>query len=164
MKTCPNCNTYLDDAAAVCSTCGFQFNPGPQQPMPPYNQQQQQQQVPFTPDPTDHTAEFSAQDISDNKVIAMIVYLASYIGILLAVIISKESPFVGFHVRQALKIMVTEILLGLAAAILSWTILVPVAALVCICILEVIKIIAFFQVCKGQAKEPAIIKGLSFLK
>ena len=64
MKFCPNCHLTYDDTANVCGQCG-----GPLSVIP----QQVQQQAAY--DPTDHTAEFSAQDISDNKVFAMLPYL-----------------------------------------------------------------------------------------
>lgn len=36
MKTCPNCNTQLDDSALFCTTCGTQFgNAQPQGAVPP---------------------------------------------------------------------------------------------------------------------------------
>ena len=155
MKFCPNCHLSYDDSANVCGQCG-----GPLQVIP--QQYRQQPQVAY--DPSDHTAEFSAQDISDNKVFAMLPYLMSFIGVIIALLAAPSSPYTMFHVRQGLKICVTEILLGVCAAVLAITIIVPIAAGVCMLILLVIEIICFFRVCKGQAKEPPIIKNLSFLK
>ena len=65
----------------------------------------------YTPyDPYDHTSEFTAKDISDNKVIAMLVYLMGTVGIIIALLASKDSPYLSFHVRQALKFTVLEVL------------------------------------------------------
>ena len=55
------------------------------------------------------------------------------------------------------------VLLAIAAALLAWTFLVPIAAGIAMVVLMVIKIICFFQVCKGKAKEPAIVRSLGFL-
>ena len=155
MKFCPNCHLSYDDSANVCGQCG-----GPLQLIP----QQFRQQPQIVMDPTDHTAEFSPQDISDNKVFAMLPYLMSFIGVIIALLAAPSSPYTMFHVRQGLKILVTGILLGICATILAITIIVPIAAGICIIILFVIEIICFFRVCQGKAMEPPIVKNLSFLK
>ena len=64
MKVCMNCHLTYDDAAQVCAQCG-----NPLVAVAP-------QQV----DLFDHTADFDAADISDNKVFAMLPYLMSWIG------------------------------------------------------------------------------------
>ena len=112
----------------------------------------------------DHTAEFDPKDISDNKVIAMLVYLLGIIGIFMALIGSNTSPYAGFHVRQALKFVVCESILAICTMLLFWTIIVPIAAAIAYIVLAVVKIICFFQICSGKAKEPAIIRSLGFLK
>ena len=115
-------------------------------------------------DPYDHTSEFDAKDISDNKVYCMLAYLLGTVGVILALLASADSPYTKFHIRQALKFTVVNILLAIVTAILCWTIIVPVAAGIMFTVLFVIKIICFFQICGGKAKEPAIIRGLGFLK
>ena len=147
MKYCPKCGAPCNDADAVCAACGLPLAVA----------------APLS-DPYDHTAEFDAADISENKVFAMLPYLLSIMGVLIALIASKESPFTRFHVRQALKLTVVSTLLGLASVVLCWTVLVPVAAAVCMVILFVLRIICFVQICSGRAVEPAIICKLSFLK
>ena len=135
-----------------------------QGPMPgqgaPY---QQYAQAPVF-DPYDHTAEFSPKDISDNKVIAILVYLMGTIGVIIALLASKESPYVAFHLRQGLKFLVVEVLVGIVSAVLFFTLIVPIAGGIFLIVLWVIKIICFFQICCGKAKEPAIIRSLGFLK
>jgi len=119
---------------------------------------------PYEPDPKDHTAEFTAKDISDNKVIAMMPYLAGLIGVIIALMVSKESPFVAFHVRQSLKIVVLETLLIMIMAVFCWTVVVPIAGAICYVILLVVRVISFVNICKGKAKEPAIVSSFGFLK
>lgn len=164
MKTCPNCNTQLDDNAAFCTACGTQFsNAQPQGAVPP-----QQNNVPlqgaYAYDPYDHTAEFDPKDISDNKVFAMLGYLLGTIGIIISLLASHSSKYTMFHVRQALKFTVVNILMLICTAVLFWTIIVPVAYAIMSTVLWVIKIICFFQICSGKAKEPAIIRSLGFLR
>lgn len=154
MKICPICHNQMDDTANCCTMCGARLDGQPvYQPVtqPVY-------------DPCDHTAEFDPKDISDNKVICMLVYLAGFIGIIIALLAANTSPYAAFHVRQALKITVVELLLGIVTALLCWTIIVPIAAAIAFIVLAVVEIICFFQVCAGKAKEPAIINKLNFLK
>ncbi len=112
-------------------------------------------------DPKDHTAEFDAKDISDNKVVAMLPYLLGAIGLIIAILLAGTSRYVNFHVRTALKFTVVETLIMFFCIIpfLGW-----LAYAVCAAICVVLRIIAFFQICGGKAKDPAIISGLGFLK
>ena len=151
MKFCPNCGTQMEDNAAFCPTCGAQPTAAPNGVYAPV-------------DPYDHTAEFDRKDISDNKVYAMLVYLMGTIGIIIALLAAQNSRFVAFHVRQALKIVAVNLLMTIVALVLCWTIIVPIAAGVMAVVFWVIKIICFFQICSGKAKEPAIIRSLGFLK
>ena len=180
MKTCPNCQQVMDDNLAFCMNCGTQLPAGQPAPAPqpiqtPPVAPVQPQNGPYTgnvppvqpmqiPDPYDHTAEFSAKDISDNKVISMLVYLMGAIGIVIALLAANNSPYAAFHVRQALKFTVVSILLAIVTAVLCWTIIVPIVAGFAALALLVVKIICFFQICKGKAVEPLIIRSFSFLK
>ena len=130
-----------------------------------YNQTPNYQNGPvYVADPYDHTAEFTAKDISDNKVIAMLVYLLGTMGIIIALLGAHSSPYAAFHVRQALKFTVIYVLMGIITVFLFWTLIVPLAALLAILVLFVVKIICFFSICKGQAKEPPIIRSFGFLR
>ena len=168
MKICPKCNVQMNDELAFCPNCGNPMGAGAPQMQPQMQQQQWQQQPQMQPmpvyDPFDHTGEFDPRDISDNKVMAMLPYLMGTIGIIIALLASRESAYTYFHVRQALKLTVATILLGLCSIILCWTLIVPLAAAICMFIIFVLEIIAFFQVCGGKAKEPAIIRSLKFFR
>lgn len=143
MKYCSKCGTQCDDNAASCPNCEAIFV------------------APAAVDASDHTAEFDPKDISDNKVIAMLPYLLGVLGLIVAILMSNTSKYVAFHVRTALKFVVVETLLTFVLIIpfLGW-----LAFGVCIIISLVLRIIAFFQVCNGKAKDPAIISSLGFLK
>lgn len=162
MKICPNCNCQLDDNAGFCNLCGYNFAVNNQQFQ---NQQYYGAPPQYTAPPCfDHTAEFSAKDISDNKVIAMLTYLLGTVGILIALLSSSNSDYVAFHVRQSLKILVCQVICIMAAAILFWTLIIPFAAGIASIVLTVVKVISFVEICQGKAKEPAIIKNFKFLK
>ncbi len=151
MKFCPNCGAQLEEGAAGCPSCGAVFVA---QPAP----------AAVYADPTDHTAEFDAADISENKVFAMLPYLLSVVGVIIALLAKTESRYTAFHVRQSLKIFICQALVGILSAVLAITLIVPLAGAVCEIILLVVQIICFFQVCAGRAKEPAIVNRLGFLK
>ena len=165
MRICPICHSQNGDENYYCTMCGNRL---PDEPLtlpeqPPVYQQQVPQ--PYSPyDPYDHTASFDGQDIAQNKLCAAVMYLLSIAGIIIALLAAKDSAFVQFHLRQNLKFLIAETLLALCAAVLAITFIVPIAAAVCVVILEVIKLISFFQTCRGKAKEPAIIRSLGFLK
>lgn len=169
MKVCPICHSQNGDDSYYCTMCGNRL-PDDIQPMPYQPQAQQtsyqmpyQQPIPVY-NPYDHTAEFEAQDVAKNKLYAMVMYLLSVVGILIALLGAKDSAYVQFHLRQSLKFVIVETLLGLLAGLLFFTIIVPIAAGVALAVVEVIRFITFFQVCGGKAKEPAIIRSLGFLK
>ena len=130
----------------------------------PQYQQPQYQAPPVVADPFDHTAEFDAQDVSDNKVFAILVYLTGILGVIVALLASRDSKYVAFHLRQELKFIVVQTLTAIATALISWTIIGAFAGMIFTIILGVLEIIAVFQVFKGQAKEPAIIRNFGFLK
>ena len=147
MAFCSNCGKEVPEGASVCPSCGAALGGD----------------VAKTVDAWDHTAEFDAQDISDNKVYALSAYLFSFLGVLLANVLAKESPFALFHAREALKIDVVVLVVYLLSAVFCWTCIVPIAGVILMIMLLVVKIIAFVQVCKGQAKEPWLIRSIGAL-
>ena len=161
VKICPNCQSECNDEAVFCNVCGARFAQ-PQQP--PQQQYNQQYQPPVYVDPFDHTGEYDARDISENKIFAVLPYLLGIMGIIVALLGCKDSKFARFHIKQELKFTVTNILLGIVTLVLCWTIIVPIAAGIMYIILFIIEIIAFFSACSGKAKEAAIIRSLGFLK
>lgn len=166
MKFCTKCGTQCDDMANCCHKCGAPFVSaapmGAQQaaPMGAPMGAPMVAPMPYV-DPHDHTAEFDPKDISDNKVVAMLCYLLGTIGVIIACLLSTDSKYVKFHVRACLKITVVEAILLFVNIIpfLGWLVWG-----VCTIICGVVRIIAFFQICSGKAKDPAIIGNLGFLK
>ncbi len=148
MKVCQHCNLSFADDANFCPKCNAQLLYVNIQPQP-------------MADPLDHTAQFDTKDISDNKVFAMLPYLASWIGIVIALLAAGSSPFTAFHVRQALKIQISATLAIFAAIVpfIGW-IFVGVVGVIAL----VVNIICFFRVCAGKAKEAPIVSSFGFLK
>lgn len=179
MKICPKCNANLDDSVKFCQICGcdmtgveaqYQASQEPQfnepQYQPQYNQTPQYTQPQYQPavDPYDHTSEFDAKDISDNKVMALMIYVGGIIGVIIALLAANNSPYVGFHLRQYLKFFLVETVATIVGVILCWTFIVPIAAIGLAGALLVFRIICIVQICKGQAKEGLLVRKLGFLK
>lgn len=188
MKICPNCQQAMDDNLAFCMNCGTQLPadrpapaPQPVQPPPPAAAPLPPQDAPYmnnTPpqngpynnvppvqpapvfNPYDHTAEFATKDISDHKLPCMLLYLLGVLGIIIALLMAKDSPYVNFHVKQEIKIAIIDILIAVALTALIWTIIVPLACAILLAILLVVKIICFAYVCGGKAIEAPIIRHI----
>ncbi|MBU5461268.1 zinc-ribbon domain-containing protein [Lachnoclostridium sp. MSJ-17] len=173
MKTCPQCHASLADDAAFCTNCGTPLNaaPQPEQNIQPYQQPVQQQTPPAAPaapavSPYDHTDEFSEEEVHDNKIFALAIYALSFIGIIIALLAksSDNSAYLRFHIKQMLMILITEILVGVAAAVLSWTCIGLIAGCGLLAFLGVVEIICFINVCRNKSIEPLLVRKLTFLK
>ena len=164
MKRCPFCNAELEDSVRFCRACGT-AQPGPDY-LTAAADYIPQEEVSAEPEisPWDHTAEFEAPDVAQNKLYAMLVYLLGLVGIVIAMLGAKGSEYVAFHVRQGLKLTVVDGLIVLVTARLCWTVIVPVAVAVCLVVLTVIRLVCFLWVCQGKAVEVPLIRNIGFLK
>ena len=169
MKNCPRCNSNLDDNAMYCTACGLQFAPPQEQPA--QNTYTQQEPAPGYPVPAavnqyDHTAEFSAEEVADNKLYAMLIYLTSILGIIVAVLIqkNKNSAYLEFHIKENIKLLIIETLIALATGLLSWTCIASIAGGVCLVIAIVVQLIGFFKTAGNKSIEVPIIRSFGFLK
>lgn len=169
MAFCQKCGSQVAENASFCQVCGA---PVAEQPAAPEQQPAAQYQAPqyqqYTMpiqyvDPSDHTADFDPEDISANKVVAMSAYMLSVVGILIALLAAPESKYASFHARQALKLEIVNVLVGLITALLCWTIIVPILGGIAVIVLMVVRVILFLHVCKGQAKDAPIIGKIGFL-
>lgn len=167
MRTCPNCHTQLEDDALYCPVCGsavaasIPVNPNYNEPKAEFVPPMTQEPV---PDPYDHTGDYLEEDIQNTKLIAMLVYLLDFFGIIIALLAAKESEYTAFHIRQSMKFTVIEVLLALVTVFLCWTVIIPVVAFVALIVLIIIKFVSFTQVCAGKALEPVLIRSIRFLK
>lgn len=164
MKNCPFCNAELEDSVRFCRNCGTA------QPGPDYLTSGVEYVTPETAmpelqvDPWDHTGEFEEKDAVQHRLYAMLVYLLGLVGVVVAMVGAKESEYAAFHIRQGLKLTVVDALIVMAAVLLCWTVIVPVAALIVMAVLAAVRFICFLWVCRGRAVEVPIIRSLGFLK
>ena len=167
MNFCTSCGNQLDEGALFCNNCGNAI--GEAQQAQSFQAQQPVYQPPvYQPQPVvlphDHTAEFAQDDVSENKLYAMLIYLLGIAGVIIALIAGKESPYLAFHVKQGLKITVVTAAAAVFTAATAWifgitAILFSIASVV----LAVVKIMCFLKVCEGKSVEPAIIRDFKFL-
>ena len=148
MKICPNCGAQLDDSNTFCTSCGAAL----------------ETDVVAEPQPIKQTEDAAEDDIAKNKLFGIFVYVGSVLGLIVALLGAPDSPFVRFHVRQALKLTICEAIIAVASVLLAWTVIVPVAGAIAGIILLVVTIICFINACKGRMEEPPIIKNIGFLK
>lgn len=151
MKQCPTCGAQLDDAVSFCPDCGTPLNGGTPAVAP-------------VVDPYDHTEAYDPQDIADNKLFCMLLYLINVVGIIIALLAAPDSAYVRFHIRQSIKLTICAMLLALVTGLLAWTVIVPVLGGIALVVLLVVDLICFVRVCKGQAREVPIVCKINFLK
>ncbi|MBO4415741.1 MAG: hypothetical protein J5824_07155 [Lachnospiraceae bacterium] len=161
MAYCPVCGTKLAPGITVCGKCGTTIDSADLDPVSDEN-------APFSYRSIeamyDHTAEFEPGDISDNKCFALLPYLLGALGIIITALISLSSPFAKFHLRQAVKFLVTKVLIFICSVALFWTVIVPIIGAVCLFIIFILKIVTVVQIFSGKACEPAIIRSIGILK
>lgn len=141
---CVNCGVEIPDDAKVCYNCGKRVDI-----------------LDTQVNKFDHTSEYNEADIHENKVYAMLPYISGIIGCVIAAILGKDSKYVKFHTKEAVKMYIFEGLLALLCIIpfLGW-----LAFGVGICAIFVFKIMQFVRVCGNKAIETPLISKIKFLR
>lgn len=111
----------------------------------------------------DFTSDFDENDIAENKIFAMSVYALSVVGIIIALLAAGDSAFVRFHVKEALKISILEIVTSIVTLILFWTVIVPVLGGIIALLMTIARVIGFVNVCKGKAIRAFVVRDINFL-
>ena len=136
MKYCPHCGAEIADDVRFCPTCG----------------KETVITVPVSTDP-----QFDAQDIADNRMLAMLGYLS--MGVL-PMLGCRNSAFAMHHVNQALWIFIGSMLCSLAAGILAFTVIIPILGGIALIVLFVFEIIGIVRALKGSGKPLPFIEKL----
>lgn len=119
---------------------------------------------------SDNTSQFDAQDIQNNKAMAILAYLG--ILVLIPLFAAKESKFARYHTNQGLVLCISEIAYGIAYSILtgiilaiSWRLyfLTSIIGLIGFVFL-VLLIIGITNAANGRAKELPVIGKIKLLK
>ena len=149
MAFCPKCGTKLEDGTTFCPNCGARID-----------EEKSASKTDFTEDlkkladTPDTTANYSAADINNNKVMAVLCYLG--ILWLIPFLTAKESPFVKYHLNQGLTLLI----LGLIVAAISW---IPVIGWLCGVVVFALAIIGIVNVVNGKAQELPVIGKFKLL-
>ncbi|MBO4458400.1 MAG: zinc-ribbon domain-containing protein [Butyrivibrio sp.] len=175
MKICPNCGKELADDVKFCEKCGFSIESidkneaasnmgdiGAQDVITTKLQPQMQpnfnhnQYVAY--DPKDHTSEYDARDIADNKLFAAVAYMGM-LGIAIALLVNN-SPFTRFHAKNGAALLVCEIIACVVfiVPLLGW-----VAAPILLVVLEIVRVVGFINVLKGKALELPLVSDIGFI-
>ena len=133
MKYCPHCGAEIADDVRFCPTCG----------------KETVITVPVSTDP-----QFDAQDIADNRMLAMLGYLTCGI---LPMLGARNSAYAMHHTNQALWIFIGSLLCGLVCIIpiLGW-----LAAAIGSLFLLICEIIGIVRALKGSGAYLPFVKGL----
>lgn len=115
-------------------------------------------------DEFDKTELFSEEDVKNNRLFAVLIYLTGAVGIIISMIYDKNSPYLSFHRNEGIKIAITEALILLVSLLLFWTFIIPVLGTAALITLNVIKLISASWTLKGQSKEALILRNINILK
>ncbi len=114
-------------------------------------------------DLSDHTSQFTREDIAENKTFALLPYIFGLVGIIVAAIIASDSKFVRFHIREMVKLELISYLVLFISLILTIVIIGPIVGGIISIVLFVVRVIGFVNTCYGKAKELPIISAFKFL-
>ena len=133
MKYCPHCGAEIADDVRFCPTCG----------------KETVITVPVSTDP-----QFDAQDIGDNRMLAMLGYLTCGI---LPMLGARNSAYAMHHTNQALWIFIGSLLCGLVCIIpiLGWLVAAIGSLFLLVC-----EIIGIVRALKGSGAYLPFVKGL----
>ena len=168
MAFCSKCGAQLNEGEKFCSSCGAPIgdtakeNANPTQPA----QTDFSQKIAGLNNTADTTAEYDAQDIQNNKVMAILAYLSWLV--LVPLFAAKESKFARFHCNQGLVLAIAEIILWIVLGLLDnipyigWLfgLLNGLFSLICV----VFAVIGIVNAANGKAKELPIIGKFKIIK
>lgn len=153
MITCKQCGTQVEEGVKHCTNCGAPIE-APVQQNQTVDLSEKFNELNNT---ADTTSEYDAQDIENNKVMALLAYIIFLIPLLAA----KDSKFARFHTNQGLVLFLCALLSSVIAVIplIGW-IIAPIAGV----IITVLAIIGIINALGGKAKELPIIGKFKILK
>ena len=153
MSYCSRCGSKVENGAQFCAQCGAPVEGGAANTTSDFDLNQ------LGKDSVDNTALFSAQDISENKVICILCYFG--LLLLIPLLVKKDSAFARFHSNQGLVLFLFDIIVSILAVVpvVGWIISVvgSIAGLV-------FWIMGLVNVLNGRAKTLPLIGGITLIK
>ena len=168
MAFCSKCGAQLNEEATLCSSCGTPVGyeteeaANPTQPV----QTDLSQKIADLNNTADTTAEYDAQDIRNNKAMAILAYLSWLV--LIPLFAARESKFARFHCNQGIVLAVAEIIAVIVLSILDglpligWIFSIAGSLLGLVCLL--FAVLGIINAANGKAKELPIIGKFKILK
>jgi len=155
MITCKQCGTQVEGEVKYCTNCGA--------PLEITETSENTSQVDLSEkfkqfnNTADTTAEFTAEDIEKNKVMALLAYIIFLIPLLAA----KDSKFARFHTNQGIILVIGAVIASIIAVIpiIGW-IIAPILSV----IITVLAIIGIINAAGGKAKELPLLGKFKILK
>lgn len=149
MAYCSQCGAEISQDAKICPSCGATIGVSA---------------AAVVVNAYDHTAEYDVADIKEYKIYAMMAYLFDWLGIIVALMVAKDSPYAKFHAREASKLSVATVIVAILTSVLCWTCIVPIVGGIVLVILFVVRIICICQVGANKAVEPWLVRSIKFLQ
>lgn len=111
----------------------------------------------------DKTELFSAEEVKEYRLTAVLIYLLGIFGIILALVTDRNSPYLKFHIAEELKITVVTAALAIFSVLLAFTFIVPVLCTAGIAACCVINLISACKTLNGKSENAVIIRNLTIL-
>ena len=111
----------------------------------------------------DKTELFSAEEIKEYRLTAVLIYLLGIFGIILALVTDKNSPYLKFHIAEGLKITAVTAALAIFSVLLAFTFIVPVLCTAGIAVCFLINLISAYKTLNGKSENAVIIRNLTIL-
>ena len=163
MAVCKKCGAELQENAQVCAQCGAAVEGKDANEAINEAVKKTQKVLNDLNQTKDTTSQFAAQDVEDNKLWAILSYLAFLC--FLPLLVAKDSKFAMYHANQGCVLFIVDIIVGIICAIIR---IVPVigglVSIVCGLAILALMLLGMWNALQGRAKELPIIGGIVILK
>lgn len=177
MAYCGKCGTKVDEGVKFCPSCGNPMEaPAPeqqaqtQQAQPAGDQNDFSTKVAALNNTTDTTANYDANDITQNKAMGILAYFGPLCFI--PMFAAKGSKFARFHANQGLVLLIACVAWAIVSSILnsiilaiSWRLyfITSIISLLSV-VFAILAIIGIINAANGRAKELPVIGKFKILK
>lgn len=172
MAFCKNCGSKADEGVKFCPSCGspLEASAPAQQPQPNTAQTDFSAKLAGLNNTADTTADFDANDITNNKAMGILAYFGPLCFI--PMFAAKDSKFARFHANQGLVLFIACVAWGIAYSILNYIILSISWRLYSLCsiiglfslVFLALAVLGIINAANGKAKELPVIGKFKLLK